>query len=60
MQNNVKENINVMDMENFKREISVLKLKNIIHQIFGLSLAAVVDIEKERINKSESRSIAII
>lgn len=37
MQSNVKKNINKMDMENLKREISVLKLKNIIPKIFGLA-----------------------
>lgn len=34
---NIKKNINMMDMENFKREILVLKLKNIICEIFGMA-----------------------
>lgn len=37
MQNNVKENINRMVMENLNGEISALKLKNIIHEIFRLA-----------------------
>lgn len=37
VKNDIKKNINMMDMEDFKREILVLKLKNIIHEIFGLA-----------------------
>lgn len=37
MQKNKKENINMMDMENFKSEISVLKLRNKVYDIFALA-----------------------
>lgn len=37
VKNDIKKNINMMDMEDFKREILVLKLKNIIREIFGLA-----------------------
>lgn len=36
VKNNIKKNINIVHMEDFKRGILVLKLKN-IHEIFGLA-----------------------
>lgn len=48
-----------MDMENLKREISVLKLKTIIHKIFGLAQQQ-YHIAEEVTSKSQNKSITII
>lgn len=59
MHNNVKENINMMDMEHLKRNCNS-KIEKYNTWNLRIGLVAVLDIAKEMLSKSKNKSTSVI